>query len=38
MDSVQYNIMHYIIALTNNSLSKETLNEQINIIANIKYD
>ena len=38
LDSVDYYIMHYIIALTNNSLSKETLNEQINIIAHIKYD
>ena len=33
LDSLQHNIMHYIIALTNNSLSKEILNEQTNIIA-----
>ena len=33
LDSVQDNIMHFIIVLTNNSLSKETLNEQTNIIV-----
>ena len=33
LDSLQHNIMHYIIVLTNNSLSKETCNEQTNIIA-----
>ena len=32
LDSGQHNIMHYIIALTNNLLSKETLNEQTIII------
>ena len=32
LDSLQHNIMHFIIALTNNSLSKETLNEQTNIM------
>ena len=31
---VQYNIIYYIIAFTNNSLSKVTLNEHTNIIAN----
>ena len=35
LNSLQYNIMDYIIALTNNSLSKETLNEQTNIIAHL---
>ena len=34
LDSVQHNILHDIIILTNNSLSKETLNEQTNIKAN----
>ena len=34
LDSVQHNILHDIIILTNNSLSKETLNDQTNIIAN----
>ena len=33
LDSLQHNIMHSIIVLTNNSLSKETWNEQNNIIA-----
>ena len=33
LDSLQYNIMHSIIALTNNLLSKETLNEQTNVIV-----
>ena len=33
LDNLQHNIMHCIIALTNNSLSKETLNEQTNIIV-----
>ena len=33
LDSVQHDIMHYIIALTNNSLPKVTLNEQTNIIS-----
>ena len=32
LDSLQHNIMHYIIVLTNNSLSKVTLNEQTNLI------
>ena len=35
LDSLQHNIMHYIIALTNNSLSKEILNEQTNIISHL---
>ena len=35
LDSVQHNLMHYIIAFTINSLSKETLNEQTNIILHI---
>ena len=34
LDSVQHNILHDIIILTNNSLSKETLNDQTNIMAN----
>ena len=38
LDSVQRNIMHYIIAFTSNSLSKVTLNEQTNIIAYFKYN
>ena len=33
VDSFQHNIMDYIIALTNHSLSKETLSEQTNIIS-----
>ena len=33
LDSVQHYIMHYIIFWTNNSLSKETLNEKTNIIG-----
>ena len=32
LNSVQHNIMHYIIALTNNSLSQSNLNELTNII------
>ena len=32
LDIVQHNITHYIIALTNNSLSQSNLNEQTNII------
>ena len=35
LDSVENNIVHYIIVLTNNSLSKATLNLQLNIIAHI---
>ena len=38
LDSVQHRIMHYIIALTNNSLSKVTLNEQFNIISHFEYN
>ena len=38
LDSVQHNIMHYIIALTKNSLSKETLKEQTKIIMHFKYN
>ena len=34
LDSVQHNILHDIIILTNKSLSKETLNDQTNIMAN----
>ena len=34
LDSVQHNILHDIIILRNNSLSKETLNFQTNIMAN----
>ena len=33
LDSVQHNIMRYIIALTNNSLFQSNLNEQTNIIS-----
>ena len=33
LNSVQHNIMHYIIALTNNSLFQSNLNEQTNIIS-----
>ena len=33
--SLLHNVMQYIIALTNNSLSKVTLNEQTNIMAHI---
>ena len=32
LDNLQLNIMHYIIVLTNNSLSKVTLYEQTNLI------
>ena len=35
LDSLQQNIMHYIKFRTNNSLSKGTLNKQINSIAHI---
>ena len=31
LDNLKLNIMHYIIVLTNNSLSKVTLNEQTNL-------
>ena len=34
LDSVQHNILLDIIILTNNSLSKETVNDQTNIMAN----
>ena len=33
LDIVQHNIMHYIFALTNNSLFQSNLNEQTNIIS-----
>ena len=33
LDSVQQNKFHYVIVYTNNSLSKETLRKQTNIIV-----
>ena len=36
--SLQQNIMHYITALTQNSFSKVTLNEQTNIIVHSSYN
>ena len=36
--SLQHNIMHYITALTNNSFSKVTLNEQTYIIVHSSYN
>ena len=33
LDSVQQNKIHYVIVYTNNSLSKETLRKQTNIIV-----
>ena len=33
LDSFKHNVLHYILAMTNNSLSKVTLNEQTNIMA-----
>ena len=33
LDSLQRNIMHYIITFTNHSMSKVTLNGQTNIIV-----
>ena len=33
LDSLQHNIMHYIIALTHNSLSQSNFNEQTNIVV-----
>ena len=38
LDSVQHNIMRYIIALTNNSLFQSNLNEQTNIISHFEYN
>ena len=38
LDSVQHNIMHYIIALTNIHFPKVTLNEQTNIISHFEYN
>ena len=38
LDSFKHNLLHYIIVLTNNLLSKVTLNEQTNLIFYFKYN
>ena len=38
LDSLQHNIMHNIIVLTNNSLSKESLFDQTKVIVHFYYE